>query len=74
MLTRLSSINFSLKFLMLIVLGSFTCTWYIKSTSFNWNMEMKHNTEEYIHQWVSNFSMPKDIINYNKTSNPHLQQ
>jgi len=35
---------------------------------------MKHNTEEYIHQRVRDFSMPKDIINYNKTSNPHLQQ
>lgn len=28
----------------------------------------------FIYQRISNFSMPKDIINYNKTSNPHLQQ
>lgn len=35
---------------------------------------MKENMKELFYQWIGNFSMPKDIINYNKTSNPHLQQ
>jgi hypothetical protein len=37
-------------------------------------MDKIYKQKSLIHHCVSNFSMPKDIINHNETPNPHLQK
>ena len=74
MLTRLSSMIFLLKFLMLTVLASFTCSRDDIRNIFPFNGQSLQIRVILIHQRISNFSMPENIINHNDTPGPHLQQ